>query len=30
MRALDQKVTWITIILVIYLVVNFAYIIFFR
>jgi hypothetical protein len=29
-RALDQKVTWITIILVAYLVVNFVYILFFR
>ena len=30
MRAFDQKVTWITIILVVYLVVNFMYIVFFR
>ena len=30
MRSLDRKVTWITIILVAYLVVNFVYIIFFR
>ena len=30
MREVDRKVTWITIILVTYLVVNFVYIIFFR
>ena len=30
MRAFDQKVTLITIMLVIYLVVNFVYIVFFR
>jgi hypothetical protein len=30
MRDLDRKMTWITIILVIYLVVNFVYLVFFR
>jgi hypothetical protein len=30
MRAFDQKMTWITYILVAYLVLNFVYIIFFR
>lgn len=30
MRAFDQKMTWITYILVAYLVFNFIYIIFFR
>jgi hypothetical protein len=30
MRAFDQKITWITIILVVYLVVNFIRIVFFR
>ena len=30
MRAFDHKITWITIILVVYLVVNFVYIVFFR
>jgi hypothetical protein len=30
MRDFDRKVTWITIILVVYLVVNFVYIVFFR
>ena len=30
MRAFDQKMTWITIILVAYLVFNFFYVIFFR
>jgi hypothetical protein len=30
MQAFDRKVTWITIALVIYLVVNFVYIVFFR
>lgn len=30
MQELDRKMTWITIILVTYLVVNFVYIIFFR
>jgi hypothetical protein len=29
-RELDRKVTWITVILVLYLVGNFVYIIFFR
>jgi preprotein translocase subunit SecY len=29
-RELDRKVTWITVILVLYLVGNFIYIIFFR
>jgi uncharacterized membrane protein len=29
-RAFDRKMTWITIILVVYLVVNFVYIVFFR
>lgn len=30
MRSLDRKVTWFTILLVCYLVVNFVYIVFFR
>lgn len=30
MRSLDRKVTWLTILLVLYLVVNFVYIVFFR
>ncbi len=30
MRAFDQKMTWITYILVAYLVFNFVYVIFFR
>ncbi len=30
MRAFDQKMTWITIVLVAYLVFNFFYVIFFR
>ena len=30
MREFDHKVTWITIMLVIYLLVNFVYIVFFR
>lgn len=30
MREFDRKVSWITILLVVYLVVNFVYIVFFR
>jgi hypothetical protein len=30
MRSFDRKVTWFTVLLVLYLVVNFVYIVFFR